>query len=93
MKLSTWAKSVGVSYQTAWNMFKAGNLPGAYQLPTGTIVIKPESTEDRPEHTIVLACHRLRTGTISTPKPLDWRISVWLMDGWFIRRLRRSGLG
>ena len=44
MKLSKWAKSVGISYQTAWNMFSRKQIPGAYQLPTGTVVI-PEDID------------------------------------------------
>jgi len=40
MKLSKWAKEQGISYQTAWNMYKSGKLDNAYQLPTGTIIIK-----------------------------------------------------
>src|ERR1051326_3337689 len=38
MKLSTYAKQVGVSYETAWHWFKAGHLRG-YQMATGTIII------------------------------------------------------
>ena len=40
MKLSSWAKKQGLTYQTAYNLFKKGQLPGAVtQLPTGTILI------------------------------------------------------
>ena len=39
MKLSDYAKSLGIQYRTAWNHFKAGKIPGAYQLPTGTIIV------------------------------------------------------
>ena len=40
MKLSVWAELQGVSYKTAWRMWKAGSLPvPAYQLPTGTVVV------------------------------------------------------
>ena len=43
MKLSTWAKKYGISYQTAWNWFKAGDLPvKAIQTPTGTILVYPD---------------------------------------------------
>jgi len=39
MKLSVWAKSQGISYQTAWRMWQQGKLPvPATQLPTGTII-------------------------------------------------------
>ena len=39
MKLSDYAKSLGVCYKTAWNMWKWGELD-AYQLPSGTIIVK-----------------------------------------------------
>jgi len=39
MKLKEWAIITGVTYQTAWNMFKANKIPGAYQLPTGMIIL------------------------------------------------------
>ena len=46
MKLSDWAKKMGISYRRAWQMFKDGKLPNARQLPTGTIVIlEEEKTE------------------------------------------------
>jgi len=42
MKLSEWAKKVGISYRRAWQMFKDGKLPNAIQLPTGTIIVLEE---------------------------------------------------
>lgn len=42
MKLSTYAKKVGIQYQTAWHHYKKGLIPGAYQLATGTIVVPEE---------------------------------------------------
>jgi len=42
MKLSEWAKQQGLSYKTAWRMWKLGQLPiPADQLPTGTIIVHP----------------------------------------------------
>ncbi len=41
MKLSKYAKEVGVSYRTAWRWFKSGEISG-YQLPSGTIIIDPK---------------------------------------------------
>lgn len=42
MKLSAWAKQQGISYKTAWRMWKEGRLPiPAEQLPTGTVVLHP----------------------------------------------------
>ena len=39
MKLSEYAKQVGVTYKTAYSWWKAGQLD-AYQLPTGTIIVR-----------------------------------------------------
>ena len=45
MKLSTWAKSQGLSYKTAWRMWKLGKLPiPAEQLPTGTVIVHPPAS-------------------------------------------------
>lgn len=38
MKLSVYAKKIGVSYKTAWRYWNQGHLKG-YQTPTGTIII------------------------------------------------------
>lgn len=46
MKLSKWAESQGISYRTAWRMWKSGRLPfPAEQLPTGTVVLHPEKSQ------------------------------------------------
>lgn len=42
MKLSDYAEQLGISYKTAWRMWKRGELD-AYQLPSGTVVIKQNS--------------------------------------------------
>jgi putative resolvase len=39
MKLSAYAKQVGVTYKTAWKWWQAGQLD-AYQLPTGTVIVR-----------------------------------------------------
>ncbi|MBK8533952.1 MAG: IS607 family transposase [Candidatus Competibacteraceae bacterium] len=42
MKLSVWAKSQGLSYKTAWRLWKDGKLPvPAEQLLTGTVIVHP----------------------------------------------------
>ena len=44
MKLSTWAKSQGICYRTAYNWFKSGKMPvKAYQTKTGTIIVDEKS--------------------------------------------------
>ena len=48
MKLSDYAKQAGLSYQTVWRMWKRGEL-NAYQLPTGTIVVRTDDTDSKSE--------------------------------------------
>ncbi|MGD1075190.1 MAG: hypothetical protein ABR903_03810 [Thermodesulfovibrionales bacterium] len=49
MKLSEWARSQGITYQTAFFWFKRGQLPvPAYQTATGTILVNvPPSSEGK----------------------------------------------
>lgn len=39
MKLSQWARKQGISYRTAHSWFKAGQIPNARQMDTGTILV------------------------------------------------------
>ena len=52
MKLSEYAKQVGVGYRTAWNWYKAGKLPNAYRTPTGGVCIKNKN-DISDEYTVV----------------------------------------
>jgi putative resolvase len=50
MKLSAYARHIGVSYRTAWRWFKAGKLAG-FQADTGTIIV----TDPTPEKVQIVA--------------------------------------
>lgn len=39
MKLSQYAKELGICYKTAWNLFKQNKINGAYQLESGTVIV------------------------------------------------------
>jgi putative resolvase len=54
MKLSDYARKVGVSYKTAWLWYKAGQLKG-YQMDSGTIIIEPNEQPAREEKVVVYA--------------------------------------
>lgn len=45
MKLSEYAKKLGITYQTAWNHFKNNQIPNAYQLSTGTVIVPDNTTK------------------------------------------------
>jgi len=54
MKLSTYAKKIGLSYKTVWKLWKNGKLD-AYQLPTGTVIIKEEIKDKLPDKVCIYA--------------------------------------
>jgi len=47
MKLSAYARSLGVSYRTAWRWFKAGKVAG-FQADSGTIIVTEPVAEAIP---------------------------------------------
>lgn len=55
MKLSEYAKRNSISYQTAWHHFKQGLIPGARQLPSGTVVVDEVKESTKPEYTVIYA--------------------------------------
>ncbi len=56
MKLSDYAKTLGLTYMTVYKMFKNNQIAGAYQLPTGTIIVPDTATAvNKEEHTVVYA--------------------------------------
>ncbi len=67
MKLSDYAKQAGISYQTAWRMWKRGEL-NAYQLPTGTVIVKTEEPEKNSES---IACIYSRVSSAENRTNLD----------------------
>lgn len=54
MKLSDYAKKVGVTYKTAWQWYRAGKIRG-YQMDTGTIIITDNNGADNPQKVVVYA--------------------------------------
>jgi len=42
MRLTEYAKNNKISYQTAWNHFKAGKIKNAFKLESGTVIVKEE---------------------------------------------------
>jgi len=44
MTLTQYSKKHGISRKTAWNHFSKGLIPGAYQLPSGKIIVPEEKS-------------------------------------------------
>ena len=61
MRLPTYAKKMGVTYQTAYSWFVNNKIPGAYKLPSGTIIIPMRTSLQMNElkQLFMLECHRM----------------------------------
>jgi len=54
MTLKQYSQKLGIHYRTAWNYYKQGLIPTAYQLPTGTIIVADE-IKTKPDYTVIYA--------------------------------------
>ncbi len=54
MKLSIYAKKLGVTYHTVWRLWKSGKLD-AYALPTGTVIVRDEKAFELPNKVCIYA--------------------------------------
>ena len=91
MKLSSYAKKLGIHYNTAYRLFKRGQIAG-YQLPTGTVIIEEpvDQTEKRalrPQSVAVYA----RVSSTENKKNLDTqaeRLITWCnARGWSVGKV------
>lgn len=85
MKLSQYAKKMGVTYQTAHKWFKHGQIDGAYQLSTGTIVVPDEQEQSKRTKTIIYArvsSNEQRQTNLITQA--DRLVDFCLANGWVV---------
>lgn len=85
MKLSQYAKKMGVTYQTAHKWFKHGQIDGAYQLSTGTIVVPDEQEQSKRTKTIIYArvsSNEQRQTNLITQA--DRLVDFCLANGWIV---------
>lgn len=53
MKLSIYAKQLGISYRTAWEWFKAGKIKGAFKTESGTIIVPEERISKKGDYVVI----------------------------------------
>ena len=91
MKLSSYAKHLGIHYNTAYRLFKRGQIAG-YQLPTGTVIIEEpvEKTVAQPEGRGLVAVYA-RVSSRENNKNLDTqaeRLITWCnAQGWSVAKV------
>lgn len=82
MKLSTYAKQLGISYSTAWRMWKRGEIAG-YQLVSGTVIVNQPEQESHVTRKVAIYA---RVSNSENKKNLDIqaeRLVAWCtMQGW-----------
>lgn len=67
MKLSDYARKMGIHYRTAWNWFHDGKIANAEQLPNGTIIVHSNITVKKDEYVVLYA----RVSTYAKKDDLD----------------------
>lgn len=86
MKLSQYAKKIGISYRTAWRWFKQGKING-YQMPTGTIIITEEEKSPQTKTVAIYA----RVSSNENKKNLDTQakrlVEYCIAKGWQIKQI------
>src|SRR5258708_19903229 len=91
MKLSSYAKKLGIHYNTAYRLFNRGQIPG-YQLPTGTVIVEEpaDHTENRALRPQLVAVHA-RVSSTENKKNLDMqaeRLITWCnAQGWSVSKV------
>jgi predicted site-specific integrase-resolvase len=91
MKLSSYAKKLGIHYNTAYRLYKRGQIPG-YQLPTGTVIIEEpaDQTEVRTLRPQLVAVYA-RVSSTENNKNLDTqaeRLITWChAQGWSVGKV------
>ena len=84
MKLSTYAKQLGISYSTAWRMWKRGEIAG-YQLASGTVIVNQPAQESRVTRKVAIYA---RVSNSENKKNLDTqaeRLVAWCtIQGWSV---------
>ncbi len=84
MKLSTYAKQLGISYSTAWRMWKRGEIAG-YQLASGTVIVNQPEQENHITRKVAIYA---RVSTSEHKNNLDTqaeRLVAWCsIQGWSV---------
>lgn len=66
MKLSVYAKELGISYRTAWEWFRTGKIKNAYKTKSGTVIV-PDDVSPKSDYVIIYA----RVSSSENKKNLD----------------------
>ena len=86
MKLSDYAKEVGVTYKTAWKWFKAGRIQG-YQMDTGTIIITELEQTALPQKVAVYARVSSNEHRPNLERQAERLVDYCMAKGWQVHQV------
>lgn len=93
-KLSEYAAQHNVCYRTAYSHFKKGLISGAYQLPTGTIVIPDSYSPAKSDYTVVYSRVSSSENKSNLNSQAERLISYCNAKGWQVNEnIREIGSG
>ena len=92
MNLTDWAKIQGITYRSAWAMYKSGKLPEAYRLPSGAIII-PNDLKKK-EYNVVYARVSSSENKSNLETQADRISNFCIAKGWIINEtIKECGSG
>ena len=91
MKLSNYAKKLGIHYNTAYRMFRRGQIAG-YQLPTGTVIIEEPvdkaGVHARPGHLVAVYARVSSSENKQNLETQAERLITWCnAQGWSVTKV------
>jgi len=87
MKLSQYAKKVGVTWRTAYSYFRSGSIQGAYQMPSGTIIVPDDIVSSTEEHIIVYARVSSAENKSNLESQADRMVQFCNAKGWCVHEV------
>jgi len=86
MKLSQYAKKIGVTYRTAWIWYRDGKIKG-YQMPTGTVVITEDERRAPNDKVAIYARVSSSEPTSNLNTQADRLVAYCAAKGWQISQV------
>jgi predicted site-specific integrase-resolvase len=91
MKLSQWAKTNGVCYRTAWNIYKSGKLKTS-RLPSGAIIV--DNVKQKEEYNVVYARVSSSENKNNLESQAERLIQFCNAKGWIVHKvIKECGSG
>lgn len=86
MKISDYAKKVGLSYKTAWRWFRDGKIKG-YKMPSGTVIITENDNKEKQQKVVIYARVSSSENKNNLEAQADRLVTYCLAKGWQVDKI------